>query len=199
MTKLKGAGILGAMVIAGVTLLTSFPASSASSFLSLRTWRLEKACLSATTNPDLCKIVARLADRLGRPEAATEADLAYAVRKMRGPVQRYQIKGCCDCADTLTCDPNTCLEQCADVDGGRCAKCVSAVSTIEARLATNGTAALLADTIGTACDGRFADPAATQSCKDQINGAVPVAIDKLLANLPPLTLCQGLYRRACAP
>jgi hypothetical protein len=201
MTKTKGALILGALMIAGVTLLASFPASSASSFLLVRTWRLEKACATLLGNErDACRIPARLLERLGPLEA--ETDVAYVIRKMRGPTIHVMNKGCCEpctvTTETPVC-PDTCTLECTDFQGTRCEKCIASLSAIEAYLATNGTAALLADTMATACDGRFDDPATTDACKNQIQSAVPVVIDRILANAPPQTACQGLFRRACAP
>lgn len=183
MTKLKGAVILGAMALAGVTLLGSLPASSATSFLLVSGTRLAKACRNTGATEPVCKFVANAVDRLAGVDLQQPVDerLVYkTLRKLRGPIKKAVKQGCC-------------------VGLNRCDACVTAVSEIEAYLATNGTSLMLADTLETACDGRFADPNVTAECKGQINGAIPPIIDWLLANYPPQIACQSDALRACLP
>lgn len=181
MTKLKGAVILGAMALAGVTLLSSLPASSATSFLLVSGTRLAKACRDTGATEPVCKFMANAVDRLAGVDLGQPVDetLVYkTLRKLRGPIKKSIKQGCCAGQD-------------------RCEACVTAVSEVESYLATNGTAQLLADTLETACDGRFADPNVTAECKFQINGAVPPIIDWILANYPPVTACESDALRAC--
>jgi hypothetical protein len=183
MTKLKGAAILGAMVLVGATLLSSLPASSASSFLLVSGQRLAKACRDTGATEPVCKFVANAVDRLAGVDLEQPVDdaLVYkTLRKLRGPIRKAMKQGCCPGAT-------------------RCEACLFAVSDVEAYLAQNGTAGSLSDTLSTACDGRFADPAITAECKGQIGKATPLIIDWLLSNYPPRTACESSALRACLP
>jgi len=199
MTKLKGAAILGAMIFAGVTLLNSFPASSATSFLLVSAKRLQKACPDTGATESICKFVAAAADRLAGVDLSQPVpeDLVFKVlRKLRGPIKKELKDGCCD----GPCEPADCPAVCEHPCGAgfdRCDNCVQVVTGIEAFLATNGTANSLSDTLSSACDGRFDDPAITAECIGQIEDLMPPLIDWMLANLPPVTACQNAALRAC--
>ncbi|MCW5890273.1 MAG: hypothetical protein KIT14_06945 [bacterium] len=183
MTKLKGAAILGCLVVAGATLLSSLPASSATSFLLVSGQRLAKACRGTGATEPICKFVANAVDRLAGVDFQQPVDetVVYKMlRKLRGPVKKQVKQGCC---------------------GGlnRCDACVHAVSNVEAYVATNGSVHMFSDTLQTACDGRFGDPVVTAECKGQIDDAIAPIIDWFLANYPPVIACQSRALRACAP
>jgi hypothetical protein len=183
MTKLKGAAILGSLVVAGAVLLGSMPASSATSFLLVSGQRLAKTCRNTGATEPVCKFVANAVDRLAGVDLQQPVDdtLAYkTLRKLRGPIKKQMKQGCC-------------------VGLSRCDACVQAVSNVESYLATNGSAQTLADTLETACDGRFSDPAVTAECKNQIDAALPSIIDWILANYPPDSTCKSRALRACVP
>jgi hypothetical protein len=200
MTKLKGAAILGAMAFAGVMLVSSFPASSATGSLLVSARRLQNACKNTGSTETLCKLVATLVDRWGptvEQGGPIPADLARKVllRKLRTPVKRAFKSGCCE----FPCDPGAgCPGVCNNPCGAdRCENCIQLVSDIEAYLSTNATAASLADTLSGACLGRFADQATTDECIGQIKGLVPELIDIFVANFPPVTACQNPALRYC--
>ncbi|HEV7733187.1 MAG TPA: saposin domain-containing protein [Candidatus Binatia bacterium] len=223
MTKLKGAAILGALAIAGVTLLGSFPASGGESFLLINTKRLSKACRAVddADRSGICKVAAGLVERLGGLDPEIEippAQLERALRKMGPFVKRGLKQECCDppcrrqcsgggfcftddqCTGGETCLPcpeQPCQTSCAELKGNRCDGCIHMVSNLEAWLANNGSAKLLGDVMENACDGRFADPAITQQCKGEVRQSVNEVIDLVLANAPPATACQNPALRAC--
>lgn len=217
MTKLKGAAILGALTIAGVTLLTSLPASGGSSFLLVSLKRVSRSCRAvASADSGICKTAAGLLDKLGGlpdEDPTPDAQLDRAVFKMKSFVKRGLRQECCDvpcrseCSGPqdrpcftdaqcpsgetcIACPEQPCETLCSEFKGNRCDGCVQMVSNLESWLATNGSAKLLSDVMGTACDGRFADPGITQQCKDEIGGVLPRVIDRTLAGAPPLTACQ---------
>ncbi len=71
-----------------------------------------------------------------------------------------------------------------------------AIQDLQGGLTVDGAAESLAATMTTACDGRF-DPATTAACKAQIEQAVPAAIARMYAEVPPLTACQSAAFRTC--
>jgi hypothetical protein len=224
MTKLKGAAILGAMMFAGVTLLTSFPASGGSSFLPISLHRLQNACRAVEGVDDgLCRITAGLVEKLGGLgfDPATPPDqVERAIRKLRPFVQRSLRQTCCDapcirecsgdstrncftddqCAvgqTCVACPPQPCQTLCDEFKGNRCAGCIQILTNFEAWLAANGSARNVSDVMATACVGRFDDPTLTQQCEDEIGQILGVVIDRVLANLPPVPTCQGPVLHAC--
>jgi len=202
MTKLKGAAILGAITVAGVMLVSSFPASSATSGLLVSAHRLEKACETTGDVAPVCKFVAGFVVRVAalglNPGDPIPSDVTEkALRKLRSPIKRLLKSGCCDGPCVLP--PDECPPSCVDACGSgfdRCDNCVKAVSEIEIYLATNGTANFLKDTLESACIGRFPDQATTDECIGQFAG-VPTLIDNFLTNFPPLTACQDAALHAC--
>jgi hypothetical protein len=202
MTNLKGAAILGAITVAGALLLTSFPASSATSVLLAGARRVERTCRTTGPVEPVCKFVAGLMDRWGAvplgdplPENVAEAGL----RKLRAPVKRMQKSGCCDgCA--LNPGAPGCSDVCQTPCGSgydRCDSCIAAVQSIEAYLATNGTMQSLADTMSTACADRFDDPATIDQCVTQVYELAFGQTDRFLVTYPPLTACRSSVFRAC--
>ncbi len=66
MTKLRGAAILGGLMLAGATLLSSFPASGVSSFLPVKARQLQKACRALNgADGGLCSVTANLLKSFG--------------------------------------------------------------------------------------------------------------------------------------
>lgn len=196
MTKLKGAAILGAMAFAGVMLVNTFPASSAS-FLLVSAHRLQNACKGTGSTETVCKFVANLIDRWGpfidSPEPLPADLVRKGLRKLRTPIKRALKSGCCD-----PCLTDPCPTECANPCGAdRCENCIQVVAGIESYLATNGTSQSLSDTLSDACLGRFPDQATTDECIGQIGGLVPPIIDELLASVPPTTACQNPALRYC--
>jgi hypothetical protein len=221
MTKLKGAGILGAMILAALTLLTSFPASGKSSFLLASAHRLTNACRASIDDERICRFVAGIVVILDDldPADPVPPDLAERMlRKLRSPVRHFERVGCCDVICTPSCQlsgipcrsdgdcagevcvnscPQTCQNPCDDA-ADKCDQCVTAVSAIEARLATNSVAQSLADTMDDACNP-LVDPTLVQQCADQIGQLVPVRLDRLLADFPPLIVCRSRTFHSCPP
>jgi hypothetical protein len=223
MTRLKGIAILGGLLFAGVTLLGSLPASGKDSFLLVSTKRVRNACRAVEGLDDrICTVTAGLIERLGGldPETEPTADqLERAVRKMRPFVRRGLRQECCDgpcvrecsggqrgcfsddqCPAGETCLPcpdEPCQTLCEEYRGEKCDGCLAMVSNLEAFLATNRSAELLADVMDGACDGKFDDPAITQQCKDEIHDVTAVVIDTILANAPPAVACSSPALRAC--
>jgi hypothetical protein len=73
-----------------------------------------------------------------------------------------------------------------------CDECVQAVSDLEADLATNGTARDITDALENGCDERFFRHfAKARQCRSSVS-PIPVLIDFVLANLPPVTVCREL-------
>lgn len=197
MTNWKGAAILGAMIIAGATLLTSFPASSATAFLQIPLRHVDRACKSVPESESVCRFMARVLNKWDGV-APTPRFLEFANRQFRTPVNKLLRPGCCsDLCVGPDCVATPCTTPCREVP--RCDRCIAGVAAIETYLATNGTAALLGDTMSQACVGRFDSQPETDACIAQITGTLPAVIDSVLANLPPQTTCQVLHRRACAP
>jgi hypothetical protein len=215
MTKLKGAAILGALLFSATVLLPSFPAFSAKSFLPVSTKQLVKTCshlvapedADETLGPTACKIFGSVADRLGpyittasnpEPPPVTQDVLAKVARKFRGSVKRFLRQDCCDqlCDPFNGCpepqEPGPCNTPCDVYRGQRCDGCVAGISDLEAYMATNGTAQFLADQMDDACTGRFPTPELEADCVQRVDGYIPPAIDLILANLPPQTLCQAI-------
>jgi hypothetical protein len=201
MTKVKGATILGALVFVGATLLLSFPALSAKSFLLVSAKRLVKACEHHVADDEAqqqleqqgCKIIAGVVDKLGpylvdeAPELPPEV-LDKVARKFRSPVRRFlRTNACCDpaCDPEFEECPTTCQTPCRS---DRCLGCTQAVSDLEAWLATNGTVADIADTLDEACIGRPSE----SECIDQVYDYIPRAVDNILANLPPTEVCERI-------
>src|SRR5262249_46281211 len=123
-----------------------------------------------------------------------------ALRKLRSPIKRILRGGCCDLNCAFPDVFGQCTAPCGNPCGSgfdRCDNCVGAVTDIEIFLATNGTAQSLADTLSSACIGRFPDQATTDECIGQVGGNVPTLIDDFLTNYPPLTACQDVALRAC--
>jgi len=187
MTKLKGAAILGAITVAGVMLVSSFPASSATSGLLISVRRLKNACgTTGDVNPvfaPVCNFVAALTARLVdlglNPGDPIPSDVAEkALRTLRSPIKRILKGGCCRGLD-------------------RCDRCVQAVTEIETFLATNGTALAFQDTFVSACDSTFPDQPTRDECALQVAANVPSLIDNFLTDFPPLTACQNAALRAC--
>jgi hypothetical protein len=173
MSKLKGAGILGAIVLAGVILLTTFSVREAiGDFLVLSDPRIEQACSTTGLNSEVCLIVAGWLQRVGSyviaGEAVPPAQLQKAVKLFQQPIRQ-------------------CKTPCAGF--GACDKCVLVVTELELQLAANGTAANIEDALDTACEGL--DPTLTQQCLDQVAN-VPLLIDFILTFEPPVTACQTL-------
>ena len=175
MKKLKAAGLLGALALAAVTLLTSVPASGDNGFLIAGMVTKIKHFCAPGEFREACRYVATVMaaatpflPELQNSEDIPEAELAAflpaaanLMKKVVGPAR--------------TCDD-----------------CVEAVQDLESFLATNGTAAAIADMMDDACPVRFRkDPALAQQCAGEINSTIPPLIDFLLANLPPQTACSS--------
>lgn len=218
MTKLKGAAILAAMIIAAATLLTTLPASGVSSFLPVKPRQLQKACraLQGADN-GLCSVTANLLKAFGDIDPATPLPpnkVKQSLRMVRPFVYKGLRQTCCDapcarqcsasdtscftdadCPSAETClpCPTTCTTPCSEFKGDRCAGCVQMLQNLQSWLATNGSAGLLADSMSSACAGH-GDP--TQ-CENTLRNTAAVVIDRFLAHLPPLTTCNDSALRSC--
>lgn len=179
MKKLRAAGLLGALALAVVTLLTSVPASGNGGYLITgMVSRLKRFCAPGEYR-DACRYLANLIvpatpllDDLqsGQPVPPGEAEafLRVAVARM-GPVA----------APVRTCDA-----------------CIEKVSDFEALLATNGTVQSIVDMMDDACASRFRNDATlAQQCAGEIGATISPLVDLLLANLPPETMCSAGSRR----
>ena len=71
-----------------------------------------------------------------------------------------------------------------------CNDCVTEVSLLESDLATNGTAQDLISTFSQACK-TVRTPSAKKNCAAQA-ASIPFLIDQVLANEPPLPVCNAL-------
>jgi hypothetical protein len=186
MKRLKAIGILGALALTGLTLLTTAPASGNGSFLiTSMVSRLKRFCAPGELRPG-CRYLANLivpaSPFLGElvagdpiPPSQLEPFLRVAVARM-GPVVAPE---------------RTCMG------------CVEKVSDFESLLATNGTAQDLTDMMDDACAARFRkDAMLAQQCADELGQVIPSLIDLILANAPPLPACStGTHRpmNLCAP
>jgi hypothetical protein len=165
MTKFKGAAILGALMIAGLTLFSSLAKSG--TFPDLTTEvarRLATTCPRGENRP-LCRFVAGIVQYLDEEDFfdAKKALLRLEPAVRLGPGER------------------------------NCDGCIQAVSDIEAFLATNGTAADFQSMILDGCD-RFRTPEQVAEC-EALAGLVPQGIDRFLAVLPPSIACSSGNRR----
>lgn len=186
MNKLKAAGLIGALALAVVTLLTSIPASGDGGYLITgMVSRLKRFCAPGEYR-EACRYVANLIvpatpflpeieNQQPIPPGELDTFLRVAVARMAPIV-----------APERTCDG-----------------CTQTVSDFESLLATNGTARIIADMMDDACDARYRnDTALAQQCAAEVGFVVPPLIDALLANLPPNTMCSSGTRRPmnlCAP
>jgi hypothetical protein len=165
MTRLKGAAILIGLMIAGLTLLSSLPASGGLPALTGDVARrLAIACPHGEERP-LCRFVASMVQFL---EAENSDFLQKSRVRLRPAVRLAPGQRNCD-------------------------GCIEAMSDIEAFLATNGTAEDLRTMISDGCD-RFRTPAKEQECQGLVS-FVPQVIDRFLAQIPPQIACQGGDRR----
>lgn len=179
MNQLRAAGLLGALALAVVTLVTSVPASGDGGYLITgMVSRLKRFCAPGEYR-DACRYLANLIvpatpllpePQNGQPIPPDEADafLRVAVARMGRVV-----------APVRTCDA-----------------CIEKVSDFEALLATNGTAQSIVDMMDDACASRFRNDAAlAQQCAGEIGATIAPLVDLLLANLPPVTMCSSGTRR----
>lgn len=179
MHKLKAAGLLGALALAVVTLLTSVPASGDGGYLITgMVSRLRRFCAPGEYR-EACRYLANLIVpatpflpelQNGDPIPQDKLDpfLRVAVARM-GPIV----------APERTCEG-----------------CIETVSDLEALLATNLTSKNIADMMDDACEARYRnDPALAQQCAGEVGFTVKGLIDALLANLPPETMCSSGTRR----
>jgi len=179
MKKLKAIGILGALALTGLTLLTTAPASGNGSFLiTSMVSRLRRFCPPGELRPG-CRYLANLIvpaapflDELAAgdtiPPEQLEPFLRVAVARM-GP---------------LVAPERTCIG------------CEETVKDLEELLANNGTARNIIDMMDDACAARFRkDADLTQQCANEVRFVIPQLIDVILANVPPSTACStGKHR-----
>lgn len=223
MTKLKGAAILGGLILAGATLLSTFPAAGASSFLPVKPRQLQAACRALQgADGGLCSVTANLLKSVGSVDfdaPIPPEKYKQSIRILRPWVRQGLRQPCCDgpcvrhCSVTsdvrclsnancptgetcAPCVPGPCQTPCSEFDGDRCGGCVQMISNLQAWLATNGSAQLLADAMASACAGRFDDPTA---CEDTLTTKSLQVIDRFLANSPPQTACTDRALRSCRP
>lgn len=179
MKKLKAAGLLGALALAAVTLVTSIPASGDDGFLiTSMVSRIKRFCAPGEFR-EACRYLANiivpatpiLPEILNDdpiPADKLDAFLPVAATRM-GP---------------------------AVVPERTCGGCIDKVTDLESLLATNGAAESIADMMDDACTARFRkDTARAQQCTAEINSTLPRLIDLILANLPPPTACSSGTRR----
>jgi hypothetical protein len=220
MTKMKGAAILGGLLLAGATLLSSFPAAGVSSFLPVKPRQLQAACRALNgADGGLCSVTANLLKSIGSVDPDTPippATVKQGLRTLRPYVYKGLRQTCCDgpcvrqcsvsetrCFSDANCPggetclpcPTTCQTPCSEFKGDRCAGCIQMMSNLQSWLATNGSAQLLADSLAGACAAQFDDP--TQ-CEDTLRTTAAQVIDRFLANLPPQTTCDdSALRSSC--
>lgn len=183
MSKPKRTGILLAF-----SMLVTVAAADAALLVTAR--QLTETCRADVEHADVCKVVAGWVSFLG------DEQLERATRRMRPFVRKFFRRNTC-CAPVY--GGSSCVEPCYLPCGeitDRCHQCVVAIQDLQGGLAVDGAAASLAAIMATACDGRF-DPATTTACKAQIQQAVPAAIARMYAEVPPLTACQSAAFRTC--
>src|SRR5262245_43290947 len=174
MDERKGRRILGALVVAALTLYTSLPASGGSTLLiSNMLGQLRQACRSAGDLTHACLATVGFFQVTFHLDILDPDNGDLAVQRMSQALAPF-----------------------AEVDlapgEDSCDACVQAVTEIEIQLATNGTAAEIISTLDDACDRRFPkDAARAAQCASEI-GNVPSLIDFFLTNAPPVTACQEI-------
>lgn len=165
MTKIKGAAILLGLLAAGATLLSTLPASGGLPDLSSDVAKRLATACPPSTDRALCRFVAGVIQFLPEP---SDAFVRKALPRMRPVVRLPRGERNCD-------------------------GCIEAVSDVESFLATNGTSQALETMIADGCT-RFRTPELIQECQG-LASFVPQAIDKVLANIPPVTACSSGDRR----
>jgi hypothetical protein len=181
MKKLKAAGLLAALALAAVTLLTSIPASGDGGFLiTSMVTRIKRFCAPGEFR-EACRYLANVI-------VPATPILPYIQNPQGPPIPADKLAAFLPVAATRMA-PVVSPER-------TCDGCVESVSDLEALLATNGTVQVIADMMDDACTARFRnDTASAQQCAGEIHSTLPGLIDLLLANLPPVTACSAGTRR----
>jgi hypothetical protein len=159
--KLKRVAVLGGILLTGVFFIGKFPAAGQGPNSVPNYGSLRQACLNDTLTVGGCLVAAAALNQV----RAGSTDIQPVLAALRNAL---------NLTGKTTCD-----------------SCVTTTANFESLLATNGTAQEIEQTLHAACARDFPDFTSQQACDGFVDGNVPQIIDHLLANYPPVTLCQN--------
>jgi hypothetical protein len=176
MSKARAVGVLGALIVGGMVLLSSLAVASdpVPGYFKKVDDAFRRSCRQNSDVAPVCLFLVRVLKPLTPPlfdagSNTTEEELedtAVAAFKTKTPGLRR---------------------------GSDCDECIQAVTDLEVLLATNGTVLDVRDALEMACESRFADPAKATQCREFV-APLPQVIDFLVSNFPPESVCQALKR-----
>jgi hypothetical protein len=188
MSTARAAGVLGALILCGLLLLSSLALASKDTFFATIQGALLWACSqqAAERSGDDAVVFLKACNYVVRAlrgvTSTSPEDVAQALFEGLGKNPHFEVP-CPEGEECVT--PTT-----------RCDRCVQAVQNLEIVLAANNTVEDIQDALQAACDKRFSDPAEASQCLQVVNDLpLPAAVDFMLGNFPPLVACQEL--KAC--
>ena len=189
MSKARAAGVLGALILCGLLFLSSFAVAAKNSYFAALQGAFTRGCMLVTQDAQVgedvflegCLLVVRALRALPTFNN-TPDDIAQALLTEVQTFQRDEVVR----ARTEPGRPDECLQ------------CVQTVQEFEAFLAANNTVADIEEAVSIGCARRFSDPVKLDQCLTiATNDVFAIAVDRFLAEFPPLTACRAL--NVCPP
>jgi hypothetical protein len=189
MSKAKAAALVGALSLCGLVVLTSLAVAAGRPALTKLHGAFISGCAKEAAHTPIV-----LPDGGDPREAFFDACfLLVRALKVVSPsnsdfVERFLAAFVAEIANSLDD-----LAKTFDLTptGDPCDDCVIVVQEFESFLAANATVPSIALALQAGCEKRFLNPTEADECR-QIVETVPVLVDLLLSNFPPLVLCRQL-------
>jgi hypothetical protein len=171
MSKTKALGILAAMLLCGVILLSTLAVAAGDPYFSVLQGPFLRGCAE------------QAGLRSGEQAKAFMEACRFVVHALRG-LTPFNI--------TAEEFQDALVDEILSRTPGNCDKCIQVIGDLEAALATNQTAQNIDDALVAGCERRFSDPAEADQCRQIVGDLLtPQTIDFVLANFPPLTACRA--------
>lgn len=185
MSKPRAAALLGGLAMVGVLVLSSLVGAQQSYFQQLK-GALGRACLQHTTENvdddfrDIFRAACSFTSVTLQELPPGEGDLEDRVG-----LREALLAGFAEAPGLGTAPSPPTVDSCDE--------CLAAIQPFESFLATNGTADGIRDAVEAACRKKFTETPQIDQCLETVaETPIPQLIDFVLANYPPLTVCEGL-------
>jgi hypothetical protein len=194
MSKARAAGVLGALILCGLLFLSNLVIAQKDNYFARLQGAVTRGCLELALLPNVAP------DDGSTPSATVFffdactlfvhalKDVTPSLTPSNSTLEEFEDAFLGEMAGFI-------VRWAARVDAqeNACDECVQVVQDVEIFLAANGTAASLEDALLAGCEERFSNPTEADQCRQIVEAVgVPVLVDFILGNFPPLTLCREL-------